>query len=110
MSNSDKDDNLVSITKSTPRLTPPGYKLQLSLKQAAMISEFIDSPVYKILKTAYVAQRKDHIARRALNSANTLEMQHYYKGMAAEITVFFQNLEEVKATLKKLEDKEDAKN
>lgn len=97
---SSKDDGVdLVISKSKPKLTPPGYEIQLSTEQAILIAEFVDSPVFKVLKSVYAAQRKDHIARGGLNSAQTVEQLFYFKGMAAELVRFFKNLEGVKKAL-----------
>lgn len=99
MTNSNEEGPGIAIAKTEPRLTPPGYKIQLSTKQAIAIAEFTDSQVFKILEQVYGAQRKDHIARSCLNGSQDERMLHYYKGMAAEVVLFFQNMKAIKKSL-----------
>lgn len=99
MSNSEEEVDRVKITKSAPKLTPPGYTIQLSTEQAVQIAQFVDSPIFKLLERVYVAQRKDHIARTLLNAGQTVDNLYYFKGMAAELVLFFQNLQAVKKAL-----------
>lgn len=107
MTNSkDEDLDRVKVTKKNPQLTPPGYQIELSEAQAITIAEFVDSNTFKLLKNVYVAQRKDHIARTCLNSAQTDVQLHYFKGMVAELSLFFRNLEGVKKALNKGESEE----
>lgn len=98
-SNEDDFADRISIQKSEPKLTPPGYKIKVSVKQAILIAELVDSPVFKILKNIYAAQRKDHIARTLLNSGQDEGTLFYYKGMAAEVALFLTNMEAVKKAL-----------
>lgn len=92
--------------KRNPKLTPAGLKIKLSAAQAVQVAEFVDSPVFKLLRDVYVAQRKDHIARANLNNSLTTEQLYYYKGSAAELVSFFKNLEGVKKELNKEEDED----
>jgi len=98
---SSKDEDLwpIKLMKRDPGLTPPGLNIKLSTAQAVLIAEFVDSPVFKILRNVYVAQRKDHLARANLSNSLTSDQLHYYKGSAAELVAFFKNLEKIKKVL-----------
>ncbi len=87
----------VQINHRTPKVTPPGWDLVVSEAHAQMISEFVASPTFKVLKKVVIPQRKDLIARAALNGAQFNEQLFYYKGMAAELKLLFKALESVRS-------------
>lgn len=105
MSDSKDEEPGIVIGKTSPALTPPGYKIQLSVAQAVAVAEFVDSPTFKMLEKIYVAQRKDHIARVNLNASQSMEQLGYYRGMAAELSMFFKNMRAVKASLEEAKPK-----
>lgn len=91
----------VQIKPRPPKVTPPGWDLVVSEAHAQMISEFVASPTYKILKKVVIPQRKDLIARAALNGAQFNEQLYYYKGMAAELKLFMKALQTIQDEYKK---------
>lgn len=101
MSSSSEPETDVKITSKGPKLTPPGYDLELSEVHSQLIAEFVGSPAYKIIKKTVVRQRQDIIARKALNDSMTLEQLHLYKGMAAELQLFMKALRDIKIAVDK---------
>lgn len=99
MSSEQESDGVVIGKKVA--ITPPGYDIGLTEQQAVAIAEFVDSPVFKILQNVFVAQRKDHIARQALNGAQSSENLFYFKGMAAELVLHYKTLKSIKKLLQK---------
>jgi len=94
MSNSEEGE--IKVQKAAPKLTPPGYDVVLDEEQSQLIAEFVDSPVFKTLDRVFVRQRLDQIARMCLNAAQTTEDVKYYKGLAAELVLFFSTMKKVK--------------
>lgn len=103
MDGSEKAEPIVKLMKGEPRYTPPGYEVRFSIAQAVQIAEFVNSPLFKMLKRVYKTQRIDTIARANLNNASNAEMLYYYKGMSAEAIMFFKILEDVKKQLDAVE-------
>lgn len=93
--------------------TAPGNDIILSEEETVALVAMMSHPGYKVLKKV-LQQRKDHIARAALNSL-TFEAQSganeryafYYKGMAAENVTLLQTNERIKKELKKAQAKSD---
>lgn len=110
MSNSEEPEAEIKITAKGPKLTAPGYEIELSEAHAQVIAEFVGSPAFHILKKIFAAQRKDHIARMALNDAQDEKRLHYYKGMAAELVLLFKTLKLIKTKYNAQHDDEEAKN
>lgn len=81
-----------------------GYSLIFSDELAAQISEFTTTPLFKELKRNYALQKKDLIARQALQSANTAEQLAWFKGMATSVSLFFTDMESVHKVIKKADD------
>lgn len=95
MTDSEPEDKIKIVPKAR-KITPLGYDVELSEVHAQVVAEFVASPAYQILKKHFVMQRRDQIARAALNSAQTPEQLFYYKGMAAELVLLFKVLKKVK--------------
>ena len=96
-------EDSVRISTNAP-IPQPGYGLYFSEQLAQAISEFTTTDLYKQLKANYALQKKDRIARQALNSAQNTEWLHYYKGMAAAVDLFFKDMESVAAAVIKTDD------
>jgi hypothetical protein len=64
--------------------------------QAQLITEFVGSPVYSVIKKKVVPQRKDQIARRSLSESRDYEQILFHRGEVFELTQFFRILEAVK--------------
>lgn len=102
MSNSDENsDSSPQITKRLPELPPPGYGLKFSEQQAQQITEFVKSPLFKMLKRVYGDQAKTRTARQCLSSAQNTEWLMYFKGIAAATDLFFTDLEKTADVFKK---------
>lgn len=99
----------VQIKPRPPKVTPPGWNIVVSEAHAQMISEFVASPTFKLLKKVIIPQRKDLIARAALNGAQFNEQLFYYKGMAAELKLLFKALEAIQQEFKKRDGEADKK-
>ncbi len=108
MSNSEPSDKSeIKIRKSPLKMTPPGYNVVLSEKQAQALVEIMSRPGWKVLQEVFVPQRKDHIARVALNSSEDFERVRYFQGMAAELTLFFSTTKKIKSAYLKEETPDD---
>lgn len=95
-----KKDSLEAITiVKRQTITPPGYQVQLKVEQAVALAEFSESDAFKIIERVFVPQRKDHIARENLNSSQDEKMLFYFKGMAAELTLFIKTIKGMKASI-----------
>jgi hypothetical protein len=92
----DSEPSEISIKPKVKKMAPLGYKIELTEANAQVLAEFVGSPAYHVLKKVFVRQRRDQIARTALNSAETVERLQYFKGMAAELILLFQVLQDVK--------------
>lgn len=110
MSNSNPPDGLheldtekVLLMEDAP-VAQSGYGLIFSEATAQEISEFVHGDLFKKLKRNYALQKKDRIARQALNSAHNTEWLHYFKGMAAAVDLFFKDMESIAKELKKDDD------
>lgn len=88
-------DKPVQIKKNPP-MPQPGYGLVFSDAQAQQIAEFVDSPLFKMLKRVYALQAKTRTARQSLQAAQNVEWLMYYKGIAAAADLFFNDLESTK--------------
>lgn len=86
----------ISIKAKAKKITPLGWEVELSEAHAQAIAEFVASPAYYVLKKQFVMQRRDQIARAALNGATSPEQLYYWKGMAAELVLLFKVLKRVK--------------
>lgn len=112
MSNSENKEKLDDLhIEITPDNFIPhgGYGIIFSEEMAQRISEFVASDFYKLLKKTYPLQKKDKIARQALQGANNTEWLHYFKGMAAAVDLFFQDMEAVHKEFVKANSDEDDK-
>lgn len=94
----------IKIRKTPLKMTPPGYEIVLSEAQAQALTEMMSKPGWKVLKTVFVAQRKDHIARMALNSSEDFARLRYFQGMAAELALFFSTTQTIKKAYLKEEE------
>lgn len=83
-----------------------GYGLVFSTEMATEIAEFVGTDLFKKLKRYYGLQKKDIIARSALNNAHDDKWLHYYKGMAAIVDLFFKDMEAVAKEVHKDDDKD----
>lgn len=83
------------IVKRQPQLQA-GYGLVFSEALAQQISEFVESPLFKQLKSNYGLQARTRAARQALSSAQDVEWLMFYKGVAAASQLFFNDLKQVK--------------
>lgn len=99
-----EDDN-ISILENAP-IPQGGYGLVFSEAMAQEISEFTTTELFKKLKAIYGLQKKDRIARQCLNSAHNTEWLHYFKGMAAAVELFFNDMEKTAEAFKKAHDDE----
>lgn len=88
-------DQPVQIKKNPP-LPQPGYGLIIREDLAQLISEFVDSPLFKKLERAYKLQALDRIGRMCLQSAQNVEWLMYYKGGAAYTKMFFDDMKQIK--------------
>lgn len=94
------EENQIILMSEAP--TPQsGYGLVFSTELATEIAEFTETDLFKKLKRNYALQKKDIIARSALNNAHDVAWLHYYKGMAAIVDLFFKDMEAVAKALKK---------
>lgn len=116
MSNSkNKDEEIfpeeapIAIEKNPP-LPQSGYGLIFSEQQAQVISEFVASPLFKMLKRVYGLQAKDRAARQCLQGANSMEWLMYYKGIAASADLFFKDMENAHKAFIAANTDEDEKN
>ena len=113
MSNSKKkDDEIFSPElppqfKKNPPLPQPGYGLLFSEEQAQAISEFVATPLFKMLKRVYGLQAKDRAARQCLQGAQNVEWLMYYKGIAASADLIFKDLESTAKEYAKANDDSD---
>lgn len=114
MSNSKIDEGLheletekVLLMEDAP-VPQSGYGLIFSEQMAQEISEFVHSDLFKKLKRNYALQKKDRIARQALQGAQNLEWLFYFKGMAAAVDLFFKDMEAVSKELKDDDDESEA--
>lgn len=94
------EDDVITLLENAP-VPQGGYGLIFSESMAQAIAEFTASELYKKLKSNYALQKKDRIARQALNSAHDVQWLHYYKGMAAAVDLFFRDMESVSEEYKK---------
>ncbi len=105
---SDKDLHKLEDTKVLLMHEAPipqgGYNLIFSEETAQKISEFVATDLFKTLKRTYALQKKDLIARQALNAAHDVPWLHYYKGMAAIVDLFFKDMEATAKAVSKDED------
>ena len=100
MSDSEPEPKITFKAKAK-KITPLGWEVELTEAHAQVIAEFVSSPAYHVLKKQFVMQRRDQIARAALNGASTPEQLYYWKGMAAELVLLFKVLKRVKDALNK---------
>lgn len=105
MSNSDDQDPKLKFVKREPKMTPPGYEVTLTVAQGLAIAEMMESTGWKVLKNVIAPQRKDFIARTALNLAQRVEELGYFKGEIAELQLLVKTL----PRLAKAAKEEDAK-
>ena len=84
----------VALSPNAP-IPQPGYGLIFTEQAAQEISEFVASDLFRQLKSNYALQKKDRIARQALNSAHDVQWLHYFKGMAAAVDLFFKDMESI---------------
>ncbi len=99
------EENQIILMADAP--TPQaGYALIFPVELATEIAEWTESDLFKKLKRYYGLQKKDIIARSALNNAHDVAWLHYYKGMAAIVDLFFKDMEAIAKELKKDDDKD----
>ena len=103
------DQSVIELKARAAKLTPPGYSIKLTVAQGIEISKLLSTPGWKILEDVFVPQRKDHIARQALNSSQDTEQLAYYKGEVAELQLFFLTMKHLKKTALKQENEESNK-
>lgn len=100
------EENEIILMTEAP--TPQsGYGLFFSTEMAAKIAEFTESDLFKNLKRSYSLQKKDIIARSALNNAHDEKWLHYYKGMAAAVDLFFNDMKAVAKEVNKDDEPDD---
>ena len=100
----EENEIILMADAPTPR---SGYGLIFSTEMATEIAEFVGSDLFKKLKRYYGLQKKDIIARSALNNAHDVAWLHYYKGMAAVVDLFFKDMEAIAKEVNKSEDDTD---
>ena len=106
MSNSTDQDSVLTVTKRKAKFSPPGYEIVLTEKESQALNEMMQMPGFAVHQHVVVFQRKDHIARKALASADTTEQLQYYKGMAAELQLLVVTLKKIKTQYQKQTDAE----
>lgn len=99
----EENEIILMVDAPTPQ---SGYGLVFPTSMAAEIAEFTTTDLFKKLKKYYGLQKKDIVARSALNNANNTEWLHYYKGMAAAVDLFFKDMEAVAKELNKDDDED----
>lgn len=90
----------VTIKPKVKKVTPAGENIDISQPHAALISEFVSSPAYKILKQYVLPQHQDRIAREALATSEDYGKYQYYRGRADEVKKLCNMLEAIKNTYK----------
>lgn len=106
MSNSTDSDSVLTVTKRQTKFTPPGYDIVLTETQTEQLLEIMAAPGWNVLKNVVVFQRKDHIARKALATANSIDQLQYFRGMAAELQTLMVTMKNLKKEAQKHIDKE----
>lgn len=108
MSGSKIEDEIRISSKVTKIAPVREDQVNITEGQAQLIAEFVDSPVYKMLKKNIVPQRKDQIARRSLSEAQDYEQVLFYRGQVFELTHFFKLLKVLRDEfIKQTTDKKD---
>jgi len=88
------EENKIVLMADAP-MPQAGYGLVFPEGLAQEISEWTTTDLFKKLKRYYGLQKKDIIARSAINNAHDVAWLHYYKGMAAIVDLFFKDMEAV---------------
>ena len=99
------EENKIVLMADAP-MPQAGYGLVFPEGLAQEISEWTTTDLFKKLKRYYGLQKKDIVARSALNNANNTEWLHYYKGMAAAGDLFFKDMEAVAQEVNKDDDED----
>lgn len=99
------EENQIILMQDAP--TPQkGYGLVFPTELAAEIAEWTTTDLFKKLKRYYALQKKDIIARSALQNAHDVAWLNYYKGMAAIVDLFFKDMEAVAKAVTKDDEKD----
>lgn len=92
------------MTKRQKKFTPEGYNIALTERQATELVEILRMPGFKVLQRVLIAQRKDHIARKALATAASVDQMQFYRGQAAELQTLMVVLKNIKKKFDKQEE------
>lgn len=86
----------VRIRPKVKKTTPVADEYEINEAHAQLIAEFVNSPIFKIMKRVIAPQHQDKISREALAQSTSHEQTMFYKGRVYEVKAWFKAMEKIK--------------